>query len=340
MKIIQKLTTISLVCVFLIIAAGSIVRMTGSGMGCPDWPKCFGHTIPPTSEDQVMWKPNHEFRKGQMVVHEKALWISNADFTSGDTLNRTNWSKYTKHDYAIFNPFHTWVEFINRLVGAFTGLPVVLLFLTSVLYAVRSKTWWLALSSLLLLFLLGFEAWLGKLVVDGNLIPGSITIHMLGAVVMVVLLIYMRVRMKNTYRMASLHARSLIGIFFLISLLQLLIGTQVREEVDKLTHLGIAKAEMISQLGTMFIVHRSFSWLVLIMGALTIWKLWKEGIRSAPVVLSAILLIIQLAGGISLAWFDLPAFVQPLHLLAAIGLIGVCAYLLFGLRPRTSMSHP
>lgn len=340
MKIIQRLTTISLVCVFLIIAAGSIVRMTGSGMGCPDWPKCFGHTIPPTSEDQVMWKPNHAFKKGQMVVHAEALWVSNADFTSGNSLNLSNWSKYTKHDYAIFNAFHTWVEFINRLVGAFTGLPVLLLFITSVIYAVRNKTWWIALSSFLVLFLLGFEAWLGKLVVDGNLIPGSITIHMLGAVVMVVLLVYMLVRMKNASRQVPLQTRSLVGVFLLLSVLQLLIGTQVREEVDELTHAGIAKAEMISELGTMFIVHRSFSWLVLIIGALTIWKLWKEGIRSAPVVLSASLLFVQLAGGVSLAWFDLPAFMQPVHLLAAIGLIGACANLLFGLRPRTSMSHP
>ena len=57
------ISKISLILVFLVIFAGSTVRMTGSGMGCPDWPKCFGYLIPPTDRSDIEWKKNHNYKK-------------------------------------------------------------------------------------------------------------------------------------------------------------------------------------------------------------------------------------------------------------------------------------
>ena len=73
------------------------------------------------------------------------------------------------------------MEFINRLLGAFAGLPALLLVGLSLLAGIRHRWWQPLVPALGALLALGFVAWLGKKVVDGNLIPGSITLHMLGA---------------------------------------------------------------------------------------------------------------------------------------------------------------
>ena len=69
-KYYHKVAKICLAFVFLIIVAGSVVRMTGSGMGCPDWPKCFGYYVPPTTTETIIFKPNHKYKKGQVIFEE------------------------------------------------------------------------------------------------------------------------------------------------------------------------------------------------------------------------------------------------------------------------------
>ena len=117
----------ALVLVYLVIIAGAVVRMTGSGMGCPDWPKCFGYYIPPTEQSQLEWQANKEYKKGQVIILNESLKVAKNNFTSTDTFQKNNWGNYTKHDYAIFNASHTWVEFINRLIGALAGLATLIM---------------------------------------------------------------------------------------------------------------------------------------------------------------------------------------------------------------------
>ena len=129
------LVKISLVLIYLVIIAGAIVRMTGSGMGCPDWPKCFGYLIPPTEKSELIFSSFHDYNKGEMIIlNSEKLYSATNDFKSNEAIDLNNWSLFEKHDYVVYDPLHTWVEYINRLIGALAGIPILLFTLISVYY--------------------------------------------------------------------------------------------------------------------------------------------------------------------------------------------------------------
>ena len=120
----RTLSKAALVLIYLVIVAGAVVRMTGSGMGCPDWPKCFGYYIPPTQEKQLIFKPNHSYKKGMMILLDsQEFMVAKNDFKTGKIYQATNWDVYSVHDYAVYDPIHTWIEYINRLMVLWQDFP-------------------------------------------------------------------------------------------------------------------------------------------------------------------------------------------------------------------------
>ncbi len=327
MKTLRRLTRIELVLIYLVILAGSVVRMTGSGMGCPDWPKCFGYLIPPTERTQLEWKPEHSYKSGQIIIVHEALRVAKSDFTTSGNYEPQNWAPYTKHDYAHFNPFHTWTEYINRLIGALAGVPMFLLFVFS-MFKIRRKPI-LALLSFAGLFMLGFEAWLGKLVVDGNLIPGSITIHMLGALILIaILLLLLRVLQDNNkVSHVSTRFNVLLLLVLVTGLAQIIWGTQVREQVDHLNEAGLMRNDWVNGLNWQFYLHRSFSILVVVLH-LTLFYLGRRYPSLAPGIKGLLAVILmEIILGIALSYFGFPKWAQPTHLLLATFMFGLHIHL-------------
>ena len=109
------------------------------------------------------------------------------DFISGSDFNPKNWEDYTKHNYSKFNPLHTWVEFINRLIGVICGICVLILGFYSLQFFKIKPI--ITVLSTVTIIAVGFQAWLGKLVVDSNLAPYKITVHMFMAIIILCLII-------------------------------------------------------------------------------------------------------------------------------------------------------
>ena len=311
-------TYIAFTLVFLVVLAGSIVRMTGSGMGCPDWPKCFGLLIPPTSESQITWAPDQFYSEGQMVIQDQILWQAKVEHTSsGDEFSQEFWEQYTKHDYAEFNAFHTWVEYINRLLGALSGIPILLLFSLSL---TSRKVVPIILSSGTLLTVL-FVSWLGKLVVDGNLIPFSVTLHAVSALAVLAFLVGMMQYLSAEKFSVSRKVRVIIIASLALSCLQLVLGTQVREQVDILLEQGIARADIIESLPHWWKVHRTAVWPMILLHLLWAFPVFKiQGLRKYGFIVLAILLTQTISGFLFLN-LGMPALIQPLHILLGFGLI-------------------
>ena len=309
---------------FLVVLAGSVVRMTGSGMGCPDWPKCFGLLVPPTDVAQVTYTLGESYEAGRMLLVEDQFWVAQTDLVAADfqaEQAQGAWSPYTKHDYAIFNPLHTWVEFINRLLGALAGLPALLL-LGAAMLARDLRTTLLALLGVLAL---GFVAWLGKLVVDGNLIPHSITIHMLGALAILAIDSVVIQRLKGLTVRWHRSARWGLMLALVVTLAQIVTGTEVRELVDVLLKQGFDRPDLAASLASndvLYLIHRSGYWVVMAAHLFWIWRMGPFGKRHVLRARNAtlLLLVAQLCTGLLFAYGAFPAWAQPIHLVMGVGL--------------------
>jgi cytochrome c oxidase assembly protein subunit 15 len=325
----RTLSKIALVLIYFVVIAGAVVRMTGSGMGCPDWPKCFGYYIPPTEESELLFKTNHSYEKGMMIlINNEQFMVAKKDFKSSETYESINWELYSTHDYTIYNPVHTWVEYINRLIGAFSGIPILVLGIWSFWYFKKNK--WITIVALLTLFGMGFQAWLGKTVVDSNLSPYKITIHMVMALLIVAFILYMIFATKTTFKHQRYHSFFYNFLIFgiILTLIQITLGTQVRQFVDEQAKIvGYEKSLWLKEPELNFYIHRSTSILVLLINSY-LWFLNKKnnlGYKKINLVLGCI--ILEVLTGIMMYYLEFPFLSQPLHLVVASILFGIQMYI-------------
>jgi cytochrome c oxidase assembly protein subunit 15 len=304
--------------VFVVILAGSVVRATQSGMGCPDWPTCFGNIIPPTQQEQVHFRPHHSYKKGQFIIQNDSLKYARHNFVSGSHYNANDWQQYEKHNYAHFNVYQTWIEYINRLCTGILGIMIVIHVVWSIrLFRKNDKT--IIFFSVLLLMLTAFEAWMGKVVVDTNLSVVKITAHMLAALLIAADALFILERLKKPEKIVNRELKWMCTIALLATLLQVFLGTEVREQIDAITYLtrNTHRELWISYLDTFFKVHRTFAWLVALLCIYLYWSATSYSSLHKIAISLLIIIISTMLFGLIMMYAHIPVFAQPLHLLSA-----------------------
>ncbi len=320
-----KLCLSTLVAVYFLILVGGVVRTTGSGMGCPDWPKCFGQWVPPTSINQLPADYKEKYAALRDKKNQKFARYLSA-FGMKETADKILQDESILVE-ADFNPQKTRIEYINRLIGVAIGFLIITVFVRSIrLYKTKPSFLWISLSTLILVI---FQGWFGSIVVSTNLTSWTITIHMVLALVIVAMLILlMHWSAPNQVISAPGRLKLLLLVCMLMLLVQIILGTEVRGAIDRLAESEAIRGKWISLIWSDFVVHRSFSWVVLMVHVIFILRL-KKTTGNNPLSLSLVLLILlTILTGAGMGYFSIPAFLQPIHLLVATVTFGL-QFLLF-----------
>ncbi|GAB4419344.1 MAG: COX15/CtaA family protein [Bacteroidia bacterium] len=282
--------------------------MTGSGMGCPDWPRCFGQWIPPTDLSQL---PADYKTRFQVAGHE----------------------------IADFDAFKTWVEYINRLIGVLIGF--IILLTAAISLRLRRVLPRVVVWSVAALVLVIVQGLVGAVVVYTNLHVGMISVHMIIALLILAVLLQ---GILETFRDALptidyVPRQDLYAAWAALALLmfQIVLGTQVREAVDAvaLTMGEAQRASWIAELGGVYDVHTRFYYLLMVWLVYLAVRLRRHGVLSYLSGGALAVAVGEVALGLGMHYLGIPPWLQPLHLVLASVLFGI----LFVLTGMMGMMH-
>lgn len=342
-----RLNFITIVATLLVILAGGIVRSTGSGMGCPDWPKCFDQYIPPTDVSQLPANYKEKYIEDRLKKNERfAKYL--------ESMGKRELADRIRQDKSItvpeaFNPAKTWTEYINRLTGAILGLFLLATAICSFVY--RKTATRIVVLSWLNILVVGYQAWLGSIVVSTNLTQWVVTVHMLLALVILAIAIYTYNYAKQLHKERSvimyriLWLKGFLAFTILITIAQVVLGTEVRETIDSISkslqfngrHTWVAKV------GSLFSYHRDLAILVAVCN-FVVYKMVIDRFsgKAWPLMTAnyiVVTLLVQVASGFILSYLALPPYAQAIHILFSTLLFSL-QYYLYLLVYRTATYKP
>jgi cytochrome c oxidase assembly protein subunit 15 len=311
MKNFKRFALISTIATYALIFIGGLVRVSGAGLGCPDWPKCFGRWFPPTNISQL--PPDI--------------------------------------DPATFNFTLAWIEYFNRLVGVSIGILILITTILAVKYYRKAPK--ILYPSIAALLLVAYQGWQGGQVVESELKPIFVSIHMVLALVIASILIY--VTQQSYYLERPEADRQAIfprgthvwmGLLWLAGMVQVILGTQVREGLEILQEKFplLAKAEFRDYIGPTNYIHAVLGIVLTLATIIAGYLILKKSRYLTNLVRDSVwglivLILAQLAVGLALVTAGLPSLMQLFHLWIASLYMGVLFVLFSAFRRRPGGDH-
>lgn len=286
----QKVAITTVLATIFLIFVGGLVRAAGAGLGCPDWPKCFGMWIPPTTATELP----------------------------------------AAFDPSQFNVFKTWTEYINRLIGVVIGFLILSTFVLSFRYRKSRPAVFYssAAAFVMVLFqgwlggqvvLTGLSEWL----ITVHMILAMAIMAVLLYAAYKATSEFLSVELSNNIRRGLFWTGIVLLIF---TLGQTVLGTQVREAIDLVKNANPTspRESWLDLIGSIDEYHRTLSWSVflpgLLIGYLGVWKSGSNLISKLSLAIVGVILF-QIALGAGLYYLGMPPAYQVFHLVGVAILI-------------------
>jgi heme a synthase len=304
-----------------LIVFGAFTRLTDSGLGCPDWPGCYGAASP---------------------------WGASAHIDAAERAQPSGPVTVTK----------AWIEMIHRYLAMTVG--ALILALAVVLWRARpslghaSAFAWAALVWVLV------QGLFGKYTVTLKLYPAVVTAHLLGGMVLLALLMAQLEALRQAPRLvaargaggvlALLAAQIALGGWVSSNYAVLACrgfpqcngqwwppadyatGFTLLRQLGRAGSQGYVSFEALVAIQ---MAHRLFAAVVVVAVGALVWRLWRDGgkhaRRAAAMLVS--LLALQLLSGLSNVLLDWPMLAALLHTTGAAGLVALLVSLLMRTRP-------
>ena len=287
----QRLALTTTFVTYVLIGVGGLVRASGAGLGCPDWPRCFGSWIPPASAEALP----------------------------------------PQFDATQFNPTLMWTEYLNRVLGMAVGFAIVATTVSAWRRHRRNgRVVWPIVAAVVLTGFQGWLGGrvvahdLAPWIVTVHMVVALVIVQLLLWATMESLVAGRPTPVHPSPSLRAFGWWTWAATALLLG--QVALGTIVRARVDVALDAGVPRADALSTAGAIDTAHREGAALVaLAIVALCLWGwLRHSGHRALVLAASSALGLVaaQVAVGSVLAGSALPPAAQVAHLTLASLLLG------------------